>query len=221
MKASTWLSILTAALVIFLAISAFVLSYDALRSLSAANGFDGWRSYLWPLTLDAVMIVSVLTVIRANVVRERAWLPWCMVLGFTIASIAYNILHASPDLLARSIASLPPLVVFLSLEMLSGQLRSAVRKADKEFRKSQKEVSTEDKTGFPMAIEQARERRALGKQAAIDTMLDFFADHPNASHSEAASVCNRSRSWVTNAIGDLERNGVIKRDGKGVEIVRR
>jgi len=223
LKASTWLSVLTALLVTFLAASAFVLSYDALRSLSADNGFEGWRSYLWPLTLDAVMIVSVLSVIRANVVRDKAWLPWCMVGGFTIASIAYNIIHAAPNLLARSIASLPPLVVFLSLEMLSGQLRSAVRKADREFRKQQREeseqVQSEEQTRFPAPVEHAREQRTLGKEAAVNLMLNFFQSHPNASHSEAAEACNRSRSWVTNTLGDLEQEGLVKRDGSGVEVL--
>jgi len=223
LKASTWLSVLTAMLVTFLACSAFVLSYDALRSLSADNGFDGWRSYLWPLTLDAVMIVSVLSVIRANVVRDKSWLAWCMVGGFTVASIAYNIIHASPNLLARSIASLPPLVVFLSLEMLSGQIRETVKRADREFKKAQREesepVSTETGTGFPMPIEQARQQRTLGKQAAVNLMLNFFSDNPNASHSEAATACNRSRSWVTNTLGDLEDEGLVKRDGQGVEVL--
>jgi len=210
-------------LVMFLAASAFVLSYDALRSLSADNGFDGWRSFLWPLTLDAVMIVSVLSVIRANVVRDKVWLPWCMVLGFTIASISYNIIHASPNLLARSIASLPPLVVFLSLEMLSGQIRESVKRADREFKKAQRDepqqVQTVEKTGFPMAIDQAREQRTLGKQAAVNVMLNFFSDNPNASHSEAAKACDRSRSWVTNTLGDLEQEGLVRRDGQGVEVL--
>jgi hypothetical protein len=209
MKASTWLSILTGVLVTFLAASAFILSYDALRSLSESNGFSGWRSYLWPLTLDAVMIVSVLSVIRANVVRDRSWLPWVMVGGFTVASITYNIIHAQPNLLAQSIASLPPLVVFLSLEMLSGQLREAVKKADKK-------VKTES---YPMPIEQARAVRSVDKERAINLMLAFFSDNPNASHSEAASACNRSRSWVTNVLPELEREGAVRRNGEGIEVL--
>jgi len=149
-------------------------------------------------------------------------LPWLMVCLFTIASISYNVIHAPANLLARSIASLPPLVVFLSLEMLSGQIRESVKKADREFVKTQKEdikqVHTEIKT-FPMAIEQARQQRQLGKEQAINLMLNFFQTSPNASHSEAAEACNRSRSWVTNQLRELETDGAVKRNGDGIEVV--
>ena len=46
------ISAITAALVAVLAVLAFILSYNSLQHLAAANGVAGGLSYLWPLLLD-------------------------------------------------------------------------------------------------------------------------------------------------------------------------
>lgn len=128
MNTNKVISIVTAALVLFLAGAAFVLSYDALYHLSLANGITPWLAWLWPLTLDAVMIAASLAVLRGSLVSERTWYQWALVILFTILSVSFNVLHAADTWLARSIFALPPLVVFLAFELLVSQIRSAVRR---------------------------------------------------------------------------------------------
>ncbi len=129
MQANRAISIITGVLVFFLAASAFVLSYDALHSLALANGITPGLAWLWPLTLDAVMIAASLTVLRNSSNGERAWYAWLLVGTFTLLSITFNTLHAPDTWLARAVFALPPAVVFLSFELLVSQVKSAIKRA--------------------------------------------------------------------------------------------
>lgn len=122
------ISILSAILVLFLAAAAFVLSYDALLGLALANGIKPGLAWLWPLTLDAVMIAASLAVLRASLNAEGKVYQWGLVGAFTGASIAFNVVHAPATLLARSIFALPPLVVFLGFELLMKQTGATVKR---------------------------------------------------------------------------------------------
>lgn len=122
------ISILTAILVLFLAGAAFVLSYDALHALALDNQVKPGLAWLWPLTLDAVMIAASLAVLRASLNNEAKVYPWFLVGAFTVASIAFNVVHAPDVLLARAIFALPPAVVFLAFELLMGQTAAMVRR---------------------------------------------------------------------------------------------
>lgn len=225
-RMSTVLSTVTALLVVFLAGSAFVLSYDALRALAGANGFANWRQYLWPLTLDAIVIVAILSVIRCHLARESSLLAWVLVILFTFASTAFNIVHAPDKPLAQIIASLPPIVVFLGLELLSAQLRSFIRQQDRAYAKAHKEKEAENTTGaleltrdtgvtLPIACD-VRTRQA---QVAVDTLLAFYATNPTATQVQAGVAVSRSRQWVSNKLAELEKQGIILRNnGEGVVV---
>jgi len=128
MNTNRAINILSAALVLFLAAAAFVLSYDALHELAKANGIKPGLAWLWPLTLDAVMIAASLAVLRASLNAEGKVYQWGLVGAFTLASIGFNIVHAPPTLLARSIFALPPLVVFLGFELLMKQAAATVKR---------------------------------------------------------------------------------------------
>ncbi len=55
-------------------------------------------------------------------------------------------------------------------------------------------------------------------QEAIDALLTFYADNPGASQAEAAKAADRSRSWVSMRLSELEESGAITRNGRGVEV---
>jgi hypothetical protein len=118
------IEIITGVLVACLAAASFALSYDALYQTARANGVTPNLVWLWPLTLDAVMIAASLSVLRNSMNGEQARYPWALVALFTVASVAFNVLHAGSAWLARSVFALPPIVVFLSVELLSAQVWS-------------------------------------------------------------------------------------------------
>lgn len=128
MNAQRSISIIGGIIVLFLAVSAAVLSYDALYRLALANGITSWLAWLWPLCLDAFMVSASLAVLRNSLVSEGTWYQWALVILFTILSIIFNAIHAPATWLARGIFALPPLVVFLAFELLVSQIRSAVRR---------------------------------------------------------------------------------------------
>ncbi len=125
-KYQTWIAYVTAGIVLFLACSAFVLSYESLRLLALQNGIDGWLSFLWPLTLDAVMIAVSMNILYRSITGQRSWYQWFLVVFFTAASIAYNAIHAPSTWLARSIYAFPPTVVFIAFELLANQVKFSV-----------------------------------------------------------------------------------------------
>ena len=128
MNTQKGINILTGIIVFFLAVSAFVLSYDALYRLALANGITPALAWLWPLCLDAFMVSASLAVLRNSLVSERTWYQWVLVGAFTILSVSFNAIHAPDTWLARSVFALPPLVVFLAFELLVSQIKSAAKR---------------------------------------------------------------------------------------------
>jgi len=128
-KATTAVFWITAGLVLLLFISAFILSYEALRDLAATNGIPGWRALLWPLGLDAFMAAASLAVIWASLNQLKAHWFRALVGLAVLASIAGNVLHANDNLVSRGIAALPPIVAFLSFEVLMTMVRHETTRA--------------------------------------------------------------------------------------------
>jgi predicted transcriptional regulator len=127
-RTNSLLSLTSALLVLFLAGSAFVLSFEALKDLAIQVGIMEKMAWLYPAIIDGAIIVFSLSVLRANLNTERTIYPWALVSLFTLLSIILNIIHAEKNLLAQFLAAIPPFALFLSFEMLLSQLRgTAVR----------------------------------------------------------------------------------------------
>lgn len=122
------LSLLSASLVLFLAGSAFFLSFESLKGLAIQMGVAESIAWLYPAIIDGAIIVFSLSVLRANLNRENILYPWALVSLFTILSVVLNIIHAHQDFLAQFLAAIPPIALFLSFELLMSQLKaSAIR----------------------------------------------------------------------------------------------
>lgn len=80
-RANQIISLLTGSLVAFLALAAFVLSFDALRHLAAANGVAPGMAWLYPAIIDGAIIVFSLSVLQASLHRERTRYPWALVVN--------------------------------------------------------------------------------------------------------------------------------------------
>jgi hypothetical protein len=74
--------------------AAFLLSYDALHSLALASGVRPGLARIWPGVLDGFIVVATLTVVAAKRASRPTWYPWALVVLFSAASVAFNILHA-------------------------------------------------------------------------------------------------------------------------------
>ncbi|MBK8904587.1 MAG: DUF2637 domain-containing protein [Anaerolineaceae bacterium] len=122
------ISLLSGLLVLFLAGSAFFLSFESLKDLAVQIGVAQEIAWLYPAIIDGAIIVFSLSVLRANLVQERTMYPWVLVSVFTLLSVVLNIIHAQQELLAQFLAAIPPVALFLSFELLLAQLKeTAVR----------------------------------------------------------------------------------------------
>lgn len=122
---------LTATLVLFVALGSFALSYYALQEVATTNGIPGQLSYIWPLLIDFSLIVFSLCAVTSYLYGESTWRQWALVAGYTLATIAFNAIHAYPQALSPLatriiVTCVPPLSLFLSFEILMSQLKSSV-----------------------------------------------------------------------------------------------
>jgi hypothetical protein len=109
--------------VLGLAAGGFAMSYDALHSLALTQGVPAALAWVWPLVVDGFIVVASLSVVRAVSDNRRAYYPWLLVLTFSTISVAFNVVHAAPTVVARFVAAIPPTALVLSFELLMRQLR--------------------------------------------------------------------------------------------------
>jgi FtsZ-binding cell division protein ZapB len=123
-----FISLFSALLVLFLAGSAFFLSFESLKDLAVQIGVAEEIAWLYPAIIDGAIIIFSLSVLRANLTRARTVYPWVLVSVFTLLSVVLNIIHAPQELLAQFLAAIPPVALFLSFELLLAHLKeTAVR----------------------------------------------------------------------------------------------
>ncbi|MBK9056029.1 MAG: DUF2637 domain-containing protein [Chloroflexi bacterium] len=282
-RTNTLISTLTGVLVFLLAAAAFLLSFDALKHLAATNGIPAGKSWIYPAIVDGAIIVFSLSVLQASLNRQHTLYPWILVGAFTVLSVILNIVHAPASFLSRVLAAIPPLALFLSFELLMGQIKGIVQRSGaiqslqelfeairqkqaeldelirvrrdemqvvidqhnaevtklttqteqltakkealqselQELRAEQKSLQKAEQTYDTVSIERARAARDSAKQEAIETLLAFLAEHPNATLTEIAEVINRSKSTVSGYVNELQTNGQLHKNGHGWEVLPR
>lgn len=247
MKATRVISAITGFVVFFLAACAFILSYDALRQVALAAGVAPALSYLWPLSLDAFMIAACLSSLRASLLAERAWLSWSLIAAFTALSVAFNVSHIVPLLPSWLVFAIPPAVVFLSLELLTGQLRNsilrnnaamslnaineAIERAHKELAEIEEQADKAEKKptleySWPteevakqkgFRITLASRPHQLGKTR--EAILLFYRHSPTASYADAARAIGVSRQHVSQVVNAMIKDGTVHKNGNGIEVL--
>lgn len=128
-RTNTFISTLTGVLVFLLAAAAFLLSFDALKHLAATNGIPTGKAWIYPAIVDGAIIVFSLSVLQASLNRQRTAYPWVLVAVFTMMSVILNIVHAPNSFLSRVLAAIPPVALFLSFELLMGQIKGLVQRS--------------------------------------------------------------------------------------------
>jgi hypothetical protein len=95
-------------------------SYGHMRGVAHAHGESAQVAALLPLSVDGMMAVAAVTMLddkRAG--RPTTRWAWVGFLAGVLASLAANISHADPDLIARMVAAWPPLALVVTVEMLA------------------------------------------------------------------------------------------------------
>lgn len=124
------------ALTVAIALMAFILSFDALRTLAVACGVQPGLSWMFPLIIDApVLAFTWATWVFKTRGLGQAY-PWAMLLVFSAVSLAGNALHAHPvetnglllpDWGASLLMTMPPVALLATSHMI---VRAASRSFD-------------------------------------------------------------------------------------------
>jgi hypothetical protein len=131
------------------------------------------------------VIVFSLAVLRGSLLDERTIYPWGLVIAFVALSVAFNILHAPDDDLARVIAAVPPVALALAFELFTGQLKSEVTRRGVT-------LTLDD------LVHQVAERR--GELADLDQQAGKLADKVETLKAQIAELQREHQ--------DLKRNQV-------------
>src|SRR3990172_12201226 len=108
---TTFITRLTASLVAIITMMSFAISYHALQGMALTNGIPVLLSYVWPLLIDFSLVVFSLCVVTAHLHSESTWRQWLLVGLATTLTCTYNYLHAPNNLIAQSIAIVPPVML--------------------------------------------------------------------------------------------------------------
>ena len=163
-------SVVTAVLVLLLAAGSFAISWDALRDMALRYGFEGWRANIWPLLVDASLVIFSLAVVNAHLNVESVWRQWGLVFIYTAGTVFFNVLHAPDNTMARVMAAVAPVSLFFSFELLMGQMRGAI--ARREIVSSVHEYEIERDTLQRDITKLAKQKERLTLQIAENTQFD-------------------------------------------------
>lgn len=105
-------------LVFAIGAGAFVLSYDALYATGLSNGIPAGKAWIWPLLIDAPLIVFTLALLVSQIMRQAVSLWAGLVILYTLATIGFNLSHALATPLGWTVAIVAPVGLLLTTEAL-------------------------------------------------------------------------------------------------------
>lgn len=173
-------------MVSFLALASFTLSFEALRQLAVEKRVVTERlSWIFPLVVDGGIVVFSLAALRSSLRDESAfWLSF-LVIVVTGASVYFNICHVGDDWLARGLASVPPILLFASLEVLFFMMR--------------KEINYQSEEETP-----EKEEKPLSKEARMAQVKTLLSEGLSAQEI-VKQIPNVSLRTIQRDIGKIER----------------
>ena len=124
-KTIAWI---TGALTLLLALFSFILSFNALADLAAQHNVS--IPYLFPLVVEAGVIIFSLNALYRSIHDEHARWQWVLIIGSSLLAGTFNVLHAEPDPVSRIIAAMPSLFLLLSFESFLNQVKHGVKRSN-------------------------------------------------------------------------------------------
>lgn len=179
---------------IIISFSSFALSYLNLTAAAIEAGITPLLAPLWPLCLDAFIVMGSLFVLQANMSNEPAWQGWITLLCFTVISTGFNIAHSPDDTISQAAHAIPPIALCGSLELLMIRI-----KRDLTYR-----ITI---TGEQSIVQEIEERIDAAK---FEKVKNYFTMNPEASVNKARMDLRMNHTTVKNIRHQLISAGVIQ-----------
>jgi hypothetical protein len=115
---------------VVIACCSYAVSATSLYALGRSSGYSWWQSAAVPIIADGPAVYGMFRIVsRSRRDARGAGYGWLLVFAGTAISIAGNVAHAQPGLIARGIAAAIPLAVLAMLEGLKGDAGEVARLA--------------------------------------------------------------------------------------------
>ncbi len=183
-------------------------------------------SIFFLFVLIAVVVVSAV----ANIAEG-----FTAVQGEQLTSQTIRQLDAIQAFIGLAATGLISLIVLALAEILGTDVETAVKQAERERKRApvnvaksaetavQAEASDSTNSETAASIERARaakaEKDAVNKTEAMDILLHYVDENPDASLSRIGQHIDRSKATVANYVRELEQNGRLQRNGQGWQVL--
>lgn len=117
------------ALVCLIAAGAFTLSYNSLQATGQAGGIPPALAWIWPLLIDAPLIVFTLALLVSQLTRQPIRLWAGLVILYSFVTVGFNLAHAQPTPLGWTVATVAPIGLLLSTEALRHLAKGQIERA--------------------------------------------------------------------------------------------
>jgi len=129
LKVTIWSAIGTGAL----AIAAFVGNFNLITNLAFAHGIQYPMAFLIPLALDGFVVISILIVLGAALVGQKAGMIKLLVLMSSLTGIYFNVADvisgsAEIELMSILLHSVLGAMLYLAVEVTAHQITSYIRR---------------------------------------------------------------------------------------------
>ena len=179
---------------LFLVGVSFFGSYTAARTYAETNGIDPAVAGWIPVSVDGVILLSVLVVFGASLVGAKAGWVRLLIFSFAVISVIFNVAHiiqpkqletnpietkqAQPkkaDVQHYLLGAIFPVVVFLASEVTSHQISAYIKRKDalktNQVLATEIEARQQEMIILPQEIEQKRQAMLAQAQASIKAEL--------------------------------------------------
>ncbi len=197
--------------VIFIATGSFIISYNNLHESALLMGIPPIMAVIFPLTIDAFLIICTLYVLYAGRMCKPTWEGWLFLILYTIASIAFNVHMAPDDWWSRAGFAMCPIGLCIALHFLMRILEIEMGSVKVEFKKS--EIPPDFTIPQVTMSEEDFEEPTIKEQPSLtdnqQKVLDAFKEDKDISMAEACRRTGLSFKTVKAHYNKLVEMGMI------------
>ena len=203
--------------VITTTISSFALSFVNLQAAAIESGINTWLSFLWPVCIDAVLIAGSLMILRSSLRNESPVVGWLVLLGFTIVSTGFNILHSPEEITSRLAHAVPPISLCVSIEILMLIIKSDLKRTSpapvhEPVPADPSPVQVSEPEPIPTVQEEEPEEPCTNGRAQGPSDRDIallFQENPGITMTDAAEMLGCHRSTISRRLSAMKKAGTF------------
>jgi len=174
------------AVVIFIAAGSFIISYNNLHESALQMGIPPVFAVIFPITIDAFLLVSTLFVLYAGQKGVSSVEGWTFLIIYTFASIAFNIHMAPKDIWSQAGFAMCPIGLCVALHFLM-----RILEIEMVYEVSIPVVTCEEK------VEQVEEKpvseslieyKQAKKSERMEAVREYYKLNPRSTYADATKA---------------------------------